>query len=388
MGYVGFPLAVAASEAGYAVVGIDTDLNKIDKLKNGEDDYVEISRKKLKKLIKSKSFLPTSSLSFARESNIAVVCVPTPLNDQQKPDLQFLVAAVKSAMQILQDDGLLIIESTIETGTTRDKVLPLVAEFEHKSRKNLHVAYSPERIDPNNRDWDLLNTPKLVAGLTPQALKGAVFFYSKFVNRIVECSSTEVAETAKLFENIFRLVNISLINEISIFCNKLGIDVVEVIEAARTKPYGFMPFYPGIGAGGHCIPIDPMYFAHKASEINAESHLILLANQINQSMPNYYADLVEKKFGPIRDKKILVIGIAYKTDVSDVRESPALELIKILKSKGAVVWWHDDLVKEWSGEKSVALSNEYDVAIIATPHTYLDLTRLEDMPILNTRGSN
>lgn len=387
MGYVGLPLAVSAGESGFTVIGIDIDSNKIDQLKDGTDDYFEISRKKLSELIKSGSFIPTTNLSLASESTIAIVCVPTPLDKFQKPDLQFLLTAVQSAMHILQNNGLLIIESTIETGTSRNVILPILEEYGSKSQKNLLLAYSPERIDPNNRDWDIYNTPKLVAGTSKQALKQAVIFYSKFVRNIIECKSLEVAETAKLLENIFRLVNISLINEILIFCNKLGIEVLEVIEAASTKPYGFMPFYPGMGAGGHCIPIDPMYFANKAKEINVESRLILLANQINRSMPSYFADLAENKLGSLLGKKILVLGVAYKADVPDVRESPCIELINILKSKGALVAWHDELVKEWQGESSSEITDKYDLAILATPHKNLRLEKLGPTPILHTKRS-
>ena len=218
-------------------------------------------------------------------------------------------------------------------------------------------------------------------------MQRACLFYTDFIDSVFECSSFEVAESAKLLENTFRLVNISFINELSIFCQKLGIDVNEVIKAAATKPYGFMPFYPSIGVGGHCIPVDPLYLANKAREIGAPTRFIELADQINQEMPGYFVGRAEEKVGGLKSKKVLVVGVSYKPNVADVRESPVEALIAGLKQKGAQVFWHDDLVKEWNGEESVALSNEYDLAIIATPHTYLDLTKLGDMPILNTRGS-
>jgi UDP-N-acetyl-D-glucosamine dehydrogenase len=249
------------------------------------------------------------------------------------------------------------------------------------------VAFSPERIDPANKLWEVRNTPKLIAGLTDQACEKAIQFYSHFIDRLIKCDSLEIAETSKLLENSFRLINISFINEIAIFCQKLGIDINAVISAAATKPYGFMPFYPSIGVGGHCIPVDPLYLANKAREIGAPTRFIDLADKINQEIPEYFVGRAEEKVGGLQAKKVLVVGVAYKPNVADVRESPVEALITGLKQKGAQVSWHDDLVKEWNGEKSVALSSDFDLAIIATPHDYLDLTKLRNVPILNTRGS-
>ena len=226
-----------------------------------------------------------------------------------------------------------------------------------------------------------------MAGLTANAANRAKEFYGKFIDSITVCSSLEIAETAKLLENSFRLVNISFINELAIFCQKIGIDINEVISAAATKPYGFMPFYPSIGVGGHCIPVDPMYLANAAKAVGAPSRFIELADQINQEMPGYFVSRAEEKLGGLKAKKVLVVGVSYKPNVADVRESPVEALITGLKQKGAQVSWHDDLVKEWNGEKSVTLSSDFDLAIIATPHDYLDLTNLGNVPILNTRGS-
>lgn len=223
--------------------------------------------------------------------------------------------------------------------------------------------------------------------MTSEATKQAVNFYSKFIDNIVVCESIEVAETAKLLENSFRLINISFINELSIFCSKLGVDVNEVINAASTKPYGFMPFYPSLGVGGHCIPVDPIYLSEKASQIGTPMQIIDVASKVNINMPEYFAGRAEERIGNLRDKKIIIIGVAYKPNVTDIRETPVEALILGLIRRGAQVSWHDDLVKEWNGSKSVALSSNYDLAIIATPHDYLDLTRLGNIPILNTRGS-
>lgn len=225
-----------------------------------------------------------------------------------------------------------------------------------------------------------------MAGLTSKSRKRAVGFYSKFIDQVVECESLEVAETAKLLENSFRLINISFMNEMSVFCQKLGVDVNQVVKAAATKPYGFMPFYPSIGIGGHCIPVDPLYLSNKALEIGVPTKLIDLAAHINQEMPQYYVEKAAEKLGGLKGKKILVLGVSYKPNVSDVRETPVTALIAGLNQKGAQVFWHDELVKEWNGENSVPFGTNYDLAILATPHDYLDLTKLGDLPILNTRG--
>ncbi len=385
-GYVGLPLAMAIAEVGISVTGIDKNAALVNELNLGNTVIEDISTDQIKLAVKSGRYFASTNYSEVKESSIILICVPTPLSEH-KPDISYLLEAVKSLSAHLKEGDLVIIESTIEPGTTRNVVIPLLEQESGLLRDKFHVVFSPERIDPTNKNWDLKNTPKLVAGYTNIATKLASEFYSKFIATIIECDSLEVAETAKLLENSFRLVNISFINELSIFCQKLGIDVNNVIKAAATKPYGFMPFYPSIGVGGHCIPVDPLYLANKAREIGAPTRFIELADQINQEMPGYFVGRAEEKVGGLKSKKVLVVGVSYKPNVADVRETPVEALILGLKNKGAEVFWHDDLVKEWSGEKSVALSNEYDLAIIATPHTYLDLTKLGDMPILNTRGS-
>ena len=309
------------------------------------------------------------------------------MTNDHKPDLTYLLNAIESVAHNLKQGALIIVESTVEPGTTRSIVLPMIEKISGLSNDKFLLAFSPERIDPTNKNWGVKNTPKLVAGLTNSAQQKAIEFYSKFIDTIVPCQSLEIAETAKLLENTFRLVNISFINELAIFCQKLDIDINQVIKAAATKPYGFMPFYPSIGVGGHCIPVDPLYLASKAREIGAPTRFIDLADQINQERPDYFVDRAEEKLGGLKGKKVLVVGVSYKPNVADVRETPVEALILGLKQKGAQVVWHDDLVKEWNGDKSVALSSDFDLAIIATPHDYLDLTRLGNVPILNTRGS-
>lgn len=387
LGYVGLPLAVAASQSGYEVLGLDINKQKIADLNRGISIINDVKSSEISELIAQKKLIVSTDFSNVGNCKVILICVPTPLNSKKLPDLTFIESAVELFAKYLSKDSLIILESTVEPGTTRNILVPLLEQGSGLKRSEFHVAFSPERIDPANKQWGVRNTPKLVAGLTDEACERAIKFYAKFLDQVTRCVSLEVAETAKLLENSFRLVNISFINEISMFCQNLGINVNDVIKAAATKPYGFMPFYPSIGVGGHCIPVDPLYLANKAREIGAPTRFIELADQINQEMPGYFVGRAEEKVGGLKSKKVLVVGVSYKPNVADVRESPVEALIVGLKQKGAQVFWHDDLVKEWNGEKSVALSNEYDLAIIATPHTYLDLTKLGDMPILNTRGS-
>lgn len=250
-----------------------------------------------------------------------------------------------------------------------------------------YLAFSPERIDPGNSKWNIKTTPKLLAGLSVKASQLAFEYYSQFINTVINFESVEVVETAKLLENSFRLVNISLINEISIFCNKLGIDVNSVIDAASTKPHGFMKFYPGIGAGGHCIPVDPLYLLQKSEEVGSPISLIGLSDKINEKMPHYFVEIADRKLGGLNGKKIIVVGVSYKPNVSDCRETPVKVLIQELKSRGSMVSWHDDLVNEWNDQKSTKLSSDFDLAILATVHDYVDLEDLGEVPVLDTRNS-
>ena len=387
LGYVGLPLAISAVHAGYETVGIDLDLEKIKLINQGISPIEDLSHEQISQLIESELFSLTSDFKEIELVNIILICVPTPLGFDRMPDLSLLKSALTSIATYLNEGSLLILESTVAPGTTRKTVSSIIMQNSKLGINDFEVAFSPERIDPLNKSWNVENTPKLVAGLTREALENAVQFYSRFVKNIVKCDSLEIAESAKLLENSFRLVNISFINEFSILCTKLGIDVNKVINAAASKPYGFMPFYPSIGVGGHCIPVDPLYLANKAREMGAPTRFIDLADQINQEMPGYFVGRAEEKMGGLKAKKVLVVGIAYKPNVADVRESPVEALVADLKQKGAEVFWHDDLVKEWNGEKSVALSSNFDLAIIATPHDYLDLLKLGNVPIFNTRGS-
>ena len=386
LGYVGLPLAISAAQSGYEVYGIDVDLGKVDSIKSGKSPVEDISDPEIQNAI-SGNLKVGSDFSPVEVSSIVIICVPTPLDVDRKPDLSLIDAAVKSFAKHLTKSTLVILESTVQPGTTRDYLVSLILKYSALTPSDFNVVYSPERIDPANREWNLKNTPKIVAGLNPTAAKQAKDFYSKFVDNIVECESPEVAELAKLLENTFRYVNISFINELSIFCRSFGVDINQVVAAASTKPYGFMPFYPSIGVGGHCIPVDPLYLSDKARTMGVQSKFIDLADEINMQMPNFFVKIANERIGGLIGKKVLVIGVSYKPNVADVRETPVEALIFGLKEKGAQVFWHDNLVMEWNGEKSTPLDQGYDLAILATPHDYLDLKQIGNTPLINTRGS-
>jgi len=383
-GYVGLPLAVAAAESGHAVTGIDIDSRRVGLLNHGTSPVGDVIDSALTSVIKAGNYQASNSFASVSTADVVCICVPTPLDAAGAPDLSALEAALEAVGANLGNSALVIIESTISPGTTRGvgvKILSSVSRY-----GDFELVYSPERIDPANSKWNVRNTPKLVAGLTPDGTERAFKFYSSFVEHVHTYESVEAIETAKLLENSFRLVNISFINELAVFCSKMGIDVREVIDAAATKPYGFMPFYPSAGVGGHCIPVDPSYLAAKAREIGAPTRFIDLANEVNLSMPLFFAGKAEGMLGSLSGKKILVVGVAYKPDVSDVRETPASGLIKVLRASGAVVSWHDHLVLEWNGESSVPLASDYDLVVLVNPHSSVDLSVLDGVPVLNTRG--
>jgi len=383
LGYIGLPLANAFMAAGEKVIGFDTNKQKVkDISKNLEKDRL-ISKNSLAK----GEFSVTDSPIELSNCSVIIVCVPTPLGENRLPDLKHVMDAANVVGTYLKPGTLIVLESTVSPGTTRDIFLPKITEISGLDKNSFYLAFSPERVDPGNKDWNLFNTPKLVAGIGQDATRMTFELYSKVVSEIIICDSVEVAETSKLLENSFRFINISFINEILIYCAKIGVDINSVINAASTKPYGFMPFSPGIGIGGHCIPVDPIYLSTAARNVGAPSRFIDLANDVNQEMPIYFVRKAEEKMDGLNGKKLLVIGVSYKPNIADVRETPVEALITGLKKQGAQVSWHDDLVNEWNGEKSVVLSNDYDLAILATPHDYLDLTKLGNVPILNTRGS-
>jgi nucleotide sugar dehydrogenase len=382
-GYVGLPLAMAAVGAGHSVIGIDSDAGLVASLSSGVSVIKDVSDSDLAAALKS-GYSVSSSFSAVGDCSVVVVCVPTPLDEARAPDISILVGAVSSVASVVKPGVLVIVESTVATGTMRKVIAPILDA--KLGVGNFDLVYSPERIDPLNKKWGVKNTPKLVAGLSDSALSRAVSFYSGFVSTVVPGSSVEVIETAKLLENSFRFVNISFINEISVLCDALGIDVLEVIDAAASKPYGFMPFYPGAGVGGHCIPVDPIYLASAARDAGSPARFIELARDINSAMPAYFVGRAVEKLGTLLGKAIIVIGVAYKANVSDTRESSAEKLIDLLRGAGAIVSWHDDVVGTWRGEESSALSASFDLAILVTPHDGLDLAALGSVPVINTRG--
>jgi UDP-N-acetyl-D-glucosamine dehydrogenase len=381
-GYVGLPLAIAAVQAGHEVTGIDRDRGLTGKLSSGISTIGDLSGAQIAGALKTGRYSLSNNFESVGTSEIVVICVPTPLKSENQPDFSFLTSALTLISDNLKPNTLIINESTVSPGTTRG----LIKETLDKAGVPYELAYSPERIDPGNKRWTVTNTPKLVAGLSPAATQRAVEFYKTFVDSVTVGSSPEVIETAKLLENSFRLVNISFVNEIAQFCEAMGIDVREVVDAAATKPYGFMPFYPGAGAGGHCIPVDPSYLVSTAQEMGVPTRFIDLANDLNRSLATYFTGVATGILGELTGKKIVVVGVAYKPDVADIRETPAEGLIKELRIKGANVKWHDDLIQEWNGEKSVPLSADFDLVILVNPHSDTDLDALGSTRVLNTRG--
>jgi len=386
-GYVGLPLAISAAEAGYRTFGIDLDLKKVEIIGAGKSTIEDVSNDRVNKQIESGNYSISNDFALVSECKIIVICVPTPLNSEQLPELSYILQSAFEISKYLTPETLIILESTVAPGTTRNLLIPNLLKHSKLTIDQIDVAFSPERIDPMNSVWNLHSTPKIVSGLSERAKIKAIDFYSKFIKEIIECESLEIAETSKLLENSFRLINISFINEISMFCRKLGIDVNKVISAASTKPYGFMPFFPSLGVGGHCIPVDPVYLSHKAKEIESNVSLIDLSLKINLSVPNFFVKQAEDKLGTLANKKIIVLGVAYKSNISDYRETPVESLILGLREKNAHVVWHDELVKVWKNEKSTPLSSDFDLAIIATPHDYFELTKLGSVQVINTRES-
>ena len=386
-GYVGLPLALAASKSGYKVIGLDKNSKRVSSLNLGLSGIEDVENHEIELALAAGSYRASEDFSAISGADVVLICVPTPLDSKHQPNLDDVLSAVEICAKYLIAGTLVIIESTVAPGTTREVILPRIEHISGLSRKDFYLAFSPERIDPTNKYFNLLNTPKLVAGLNQNSTKMAIDFYSKFVNELINCPSLEVAEIAKLLENSFRFINISFINELSIFCHKIGVNIEEVIKAAASKPYGFMPFYPSIGVGGHCIPVDPIYLSHRAETIGAPIELINLAEKINNQMPNHFVFRAEELIGNLEGRKLLVVGVSYKPNVSDTRETSVKSLITKLREKGAQVNWHDDLVVEWNGENSVDLIDNYDLAIIAMQHSYLDLSKLGNVPVLYTNGS-
>jgi len=376
-GYVGLPLAMASARAGYKVIGFDVDRGLVDELNSGYSRIEGIPKELLAEVLSKGNYRASSNPMEMRESEVAVIAVPTPLNENREPDLNFVIRAAKIIGENINGPCLVINESTSYPGTLRNIIEPAVSGS-NKNRYKFEFAVSPERVDPGNSQWGIENTPRLYAGLTSEASDLTLHFYSKICRELIKVSSPEVAESAKLFENTFRQVNIALVNEFSLIMSALGVSASEVLDAASTKPYGFMKFNPGLGVGGHCIPVDPSYLAFISKDLGVEPRFINLANKVNLEMPNSILEVIESRYGQnISGKKVLVCGVAYKNDISDTRESPSKILISELIKLGAEVSWYDPLVDSFDGIKVSDLNEKhFDIAIVAVLHKGMNLPAL------------
>jgi len=401
LGYVGLPLMVEFARAGFRVTGIDIDEEKVRQIHEGVSYVGDVSSDVLAEVQKDGRVTATRDFSVIKDVDTINICVPTPLRKTRDPDISYIVDTVERIANHSIKGKLVVLESTTYPGTTEEVIQPMLERLGDKVGEDFYLAFSPERVDPGNEDFNTKNIPKVVGGVTPRCTEVATELYHSTLTTTVPVGSAKVAETVKLLENTFRSVNIGLVNEIALMCDKMGIDVWEVIDAAATKPFGFMPFYPGPGLGGHCIPIDPFYLSWKAKLSGFEARFIELAGQINGSMPDHVAviiaDALNGQSKSVRGSKILVLGVSYKADVDDVRESPALEVIRILKSKGAEVVVHDPLVRSESAELDgtpwVELTKETilscDCATIITDHSNVDYELvLEHIPVVvDTRNT-
>jgi len=349
LGYVGLPFATVFAEAGFKVIGIDPIAEKVARIQQGESYVLDVTSAQVARLLGAGRLQATSDFSALGQVDAVAICVPTPLRKTGDPDLSFIVSATEAVAQYLHPGMVVVLESSTYPGTTRELMLPRLEEASGlKVGVDFFLAFSPERVDPGRKDYTTINTPKVVGGVTPACLEAAVAWYSQALEKVVPVSSAEVAEMVKLLENTFRMINIGLVNELAIMCDRLGVDVWEVIDAAATKPFGFMKFQPGPGLGGHCIPIDPLYLSWKMKALNYNARFIELASEINTNMPRFAVgkvqDALNERGKAVKGCRILILGAAYKPDIDDLRESPALDVIALLKKKGAVVSYHDPYI--------------------------------------------
>jgi UDP-N-acetyl-D-glucosamine dehydrogenase len=415
-GYVGLPLALRFAEAGHKVTGFDTDPEKV-KLLNAGKSYIEhIPQTKIQQFVNSRHFNAVTDFSKLKEADAIIICVPTPLNEYREPDLSYVENTVKSIQPHLVRGQLVVLESTTYPGTTEELVLPILAKSglqcpiaSGPENENIpldyFLAFSPEREDPGNKQFGLAQIPKVVGGVNPPSGRAAQALYGQVVARVVPVTSTRAAEMTKLLENIFRCVNIALVNELKLLCLRMGVDVWEVIDAASTKPFGFMPFYPGPGLGGHCIPVDPFYLSWKAREYDFSTRFIELAGEVNTSMPYHVVDSIAEALNmhkkSLRGSKLLVLGVAYKKDVDDLRESPTLKIMEILQKRGAEFDYNDPYFPrlhkmrhyDYSNMQSVPLNadtvKKYDAVVIATDHSSYDYASIVDAAklVIDTRNA-
>ena len=377
-GYVGLTISSGALNAGFEVLGIDKSQRVVEGLNSGKSHIEGISDVQLASAISLGKFRASSDFAEITNSEIVVIAVPTPLSQSGDPDLALLESASKSIASFLSEDTLVINESTSYAGTLRNVI---AAQVKAINPRVTHFAVSPERVDPGNKSFGVKNTPRLVGGITDEAANRAVAFYSSFCDHVIKVSSPEVAESAKLLENSFRFINIGFINEFAQLMNTMGIPVSEVIAAAGTKPYGFMPFFPNVGIGGHCIPVDPLYLQKNALDHGIRSKYIKLSEELNHEMPKYCVGRLEEHYGSLKGKHLLVVGVSYKPDISDTRESPAESVIQELEQRGAEVSWHDPLVERFNGKSSASISGDYDLALVLVKHQLLDMSSWANKPI-------
>jgi len=384
-GYVGLSISVAALEMGYEVVGVDLSKTVVDLLSLGGSRVEGIDAGNVKAGVAEGKFLPTADYSDIGECEAVIIAVPTPIDDSKNPDLSLLERACHQVGQIVKKKTLVINESTSFPGTLRSVIKPIIDR--ESGLENLY-AISPERVDPGNQHFAVKNTPRLVGGIDAESLEAAVNLYRTFCDEVVAVSSPEVAEAAKLLENTFRFVNIGFIDEFSKIMNAMKIPVEEVIRAASTKPYGFMPFHPNIGIGGHCIPVDPHYLQQEAKKHGVTSEYIKLTSKINDAMPGHLISSLERKLGGLSKKKCLIIGVTYKPNIADTRETPASEVVDELSRRGVDVKWHDPLVNGWRGEMSSSVTGDYDFALVLAAHDALDLKAWNGAPIFSVRSNS
>lgn len=387
LGYVGLPLSVEFAASGLRVTGIDLDKEKVKRVNAGESYVLDVSNEALADPVRRGLLKATTEFSVLSEADAVCICVPTPLTKTMDPDISYIVAAVDAVAKHLHRGMLVVLESTTYPGTTEELVLPKLEETGLKAGADFFLAFSPERVDPGNKHFATRNTPKVIGGITPECTQKAIELYGHAVDTLIPVSSPSAAEMVKLLENTFRAINIGLVNELAIMCDRLGVDVWEVIEAAKTKPFGFMPFYPGPGLGGHCIPIDPLYLSWKLKTFNYTARFIELATAINSSMPEHVAqkisDALNECSKSVKGSKILILGVAYKQDVGDTRESPAIDIMGLLGKKGADIQYSDPYVPEFDvlGKrlKSYNVADglaQFDCVAIVTAHKNVDYAKV------------
>ena len=400
LGYVGLPLSVEFATGGLRVTGFDLSAEKVGAVNRGESYIKDVPAARVKALVESKRLDASCDFDRLRECDAVIICVPTPLGKTKDPDLTMVVDAAKAIGERLKPGQLVVLESTTYPGTTEELILPIMTARGLKVGEAFFLAFSPERVDPGNARYNTRNTPKIIGGMTETCTRVAKALYARAIDTVIPVSSTQTAEMVKLLENTFRSVNIGLVNEVALMCDRLGVDVWVVIEAAASKPFGFMPFYPGPGLGGHCIPIDPLYLSWKLKTLNYRARFIELAGEINSNMPDYVcevvADALNEREKSVKGSSVLVLGVTYKRDIEDVRESPALDIIKILEGKGARVGYNDPYVPELHLDHTVMRSQDLissvraaDIVVIVTDHSsypYRDIVEAAAV-IVDTRNA-